>query len=83
MKRIALNGERVLSVKKSFRNAVDAAGLVDVTTHTLRHSGATWMAQQGVDMWQIAGYLGHTEQRTTGLYAHHSPDYLEDAKRAL
>ena len=34
------------------------------------------MAQRGVPLREIAGYLGHSEQRTTELYAHHHPDFL-------
>jgi integrase len=41
------------------------------------------MAQGGVPLWQVAGYLGHSVARTTELYAHHHPDHLGDAKRAL
>jgi hypothetical protein len=41
------------------------------------------MAQRGVPMHQIAGYLGHSVARTTELYAHHHPDYMREAKAAL
>jgi integrase len=35
-------------------------------------------------MWEIAGYLGHADSRTTErIYAHHSPDYLERARQAF
>lgn len=58
------------------------ANLDDVTPHTLRHTCGTWMAQAGVDLWDIAGWLGQTQARTTELYAHHHPDHLIEAKRA-
>jgi integrase len=54
-----------------------------VTPHTLRHTCGTWMAQAGVPLWEIAGFLGHTVQRTTELYAHHHPDYMERARLAF
>ncbi len=54
-----------------------------VSPHTLRHTSGTWMAQAGVDLWQIAGYLGHSHERTTELYSHHHPDYLAKAREAL
>lgn len=54
-----------------------------VTPHTLRHTCGTWMAQAGVPIWEIAGFLGHTVQRTTELYAHHHPDYMERAREAF
>lgn len=54
-----------------------------ITPHTLRHTCGTWMAQAGVPLWEIAGFLGHTVQRTTELYAHHHPDYMEKAREAF
>jgi len=76
-------GERVLSVKKSFKRSCELADLVDVTPYTLRHTGATLLAASGVPMRQIAGMLGHTTQKTTELYAKHSPDFLAQASEAL
>ena len=66
----------------SFGSACERAGLSDVTPHVLRHTCATWMAQRGVPLRQIAGWLGHSESRTTELYAHHHPAHMADAKRA-
>jgi integrase len=66
----------------SFGKAVARAGLLNVTPHTLRHTCGTWMAQKGVPLWQIGGWLGHSDARTTALYAHHSPDHLEGALAA-
>lgn len=66
----------------SFGKAVKRAGLVDVTPHTLRHTCGTWMAQAGVDLWDIAGWLGQSYATTTELYAHHHPDHMEAAKKS-
>jgi len=77
------HGEPVASVKKAFKAACRRAGLEDVTQYTLRHTGATLLAAAGVPMRQIAGMMGHTTQRITELYAKHSPDFLQDAARAL
>ena len=50
------NGQRI---KSSWHTAVKAAGLGnDVTPHTLRHTRATWLMQDGVDPWEAAGHLG-------------------------
>ncbi|MCW0206024.1 MAG: site-specific integrase [Achromobacter sp.] len=77
-------GEPVGSVKKAFARACQRAELEDVTPHTLRHTCASWLAQQGVPFPVIARYLGHSDSRTTErVYAHHAPDYLEAARRAL
>ena len=66
----------------SFGRAAKAAGLNDVSPHTLRHTCGTWMAHRGVSMFDIAGWLGQSVERTTELYAHHHPDYMEAAKHA-
>jgi integrase len=66
----------------SFGSACKRAGLIDVTPHTLRHTCGTWKAQEGVPLWQIGGWLGHSDSRTTELYAHHHPDHLAEALKA-
>jgi len=66
----------------SFGNACKRAGLVDVSPHTLRHTCGTWLAQRGVALHLIGGWLGHSDSRTTQLYAHHHPDHMEAALRA-
>lgn len=66
----------------SFGKAVERAKLADVTPHTLRHTRGTWLAQRGVSLWDIAGWLGQSYATTVELYAHHHPDHFEDAKRA-
>jgi integrase len=67
----------------SFGAACKRANLVDVSPHVLRHTCGTWMAQQGVPLHQIGGWLGHKDTRTTQLYAHHHPDYMDEAARAF
>lgn len=67
----------------SFCRPVRKAGYHDVTPHTLRHTAATWMAQDRVDLWQIAGFLGDTMTTVERNYAHHHPDYLKGAANAL
>ena len=78
-------GDRpVRSVKTGTRAAASRAGLPGVTPHVLRHTAATWQAQRGVSMVDIANYLGHRDSRTTErVYAHHSPEFLRRAARAL
>ena len=80
---LAYRGASVGDVKKGFNSAAARAGLPHVTSHTLRHTAGTWMAQRGVPLREIAGYLGHSDARTTELYAHHHPDYLRTAREAF
>ena len=78
-------GEPVKSIKRGFRQAVIRAGLDKaVTPHTLRHTAASWMAEAGIPMSEIAAVLGHRDSRTTErVYAKFSPEYLQKAVRAL
>jgi integrase len=76
------DGERVESIKRAFASACADAGLDDVTPHTLRHTCGTWMAQRGVPLDKIGAWLGHSDSRTTQLYAHHHPDFMEEARNA-
>jgi integrase len=81
---IEFGGGPVVSVKHGFHAAAWRAQLPGVTPHTLRHTAATWMAQTGVPMWQIAGFLGHSSpQMVAETYGHHHPDHLQEAARAL
>ncbi len=81
---IEWGGNRVQRIIKGFRAAARRAGLDDVTPHTLRHTAATWMMQAGIPTARIAAYLGHTSERMVEqTYAHHHPDFMGDAARAL
>jgi integrase len=81
---IEWNGERISSVKKALKNAAKAAGMPWASAHTLRHTAACRMAENGVPMSEISQFLGHTSTRITErVYARYSPDYLQKAAAAL
>jgi len=79
-------------LRKALMLAAERAGLHDdntpslekVVPYTLRHTGATWLAQQGVDLWEIAGMLGHKSiTMVQRVYAKHHPDYHQKGVAAL
>jgi site-specific recombinase XerD len=58
-------------VQIAYRLARDAAGVnPDSTPHTLRHSYATHLLEEGVSLLQISRYLGHDSLNTTVIYTH-------------
>jgi site-specific recombinase XerD len=53
-----------------FRRAFDRAGLTDCTAHTLRHTHATRLIQNGLNLYEVKEILGHSDIKTTMRYAH-------------
>jgi integrase len=77
-------GGPIKNVKRAFAEACRRAGIKGVTPHTLRHTAASWAAQAGAPMWEIAGMLGHTTTEVTQrVYAKHHPDFLRKASSAI
>lgn len=59
------------AVQEVFRLAREASGIhPQATTHTLRHSYATHLLEEGVSLRQISSYLGHESLDTTAIYTH-------------
>lgn len=59
------------TLQRAFRLALQASGVKkDAHVHTLRHSYATHLLEQGENLRQIQVNLGHTNPAVTALYAH-------------
>jgi integrase len=54
----------------SIRKAIQRAGLRDCRIHTLRHTHASRLVQNGMSVYEVKEILGHTDIKTTMRYAH-------------
>ncbi len=76
------NGRRIKQIPPAFRHAVDALKLNDgipdarhkVWFQTLRHTFASWLAQNGVGLHELMKHLRHKNMEMTLRYAHLIPD---------
>jgi len=50
--------------------------------HLLRHTFASRAAQAGVSLYKLASWLGHSDVRTTQIYAHLQPGFDPEIERA-
>ena len=76
-------GDRIGDIKAGFAAACRRAKLEDVTPHTLRHTCATWLMQKAVPTWEAAGFLAMSEKVLIERYAHHHPDFMQNAAEAI
>jgi len=62
-------GQEYLS--KSFKRYVRLVGLNDkIHFHSLRHTFATWLVQDGVSIYEVQKLLGHSSVKVTEIYSH-------------
>ena len=74
----------VRAIEKMIKKYCALKGLpITTTPHTIRHSYATDLLEQGVDLRTIQEFLGHRNLVTTQVYTHVTNKHLRDVHRAF
>jgi site-specific recombinase XerD len=84
-------GKKSYWTSATFSRTVKALGLNDgvtdrrqrVTFHTCRHSFASWLVENGTDLYTVKELLGHSDFRMTARYSHLSNSSLRAAVARL
>jgi integrase len=71
------------SLRQAFDKVAAKAGLEDFRFHDLRHTFATRLVQNGVDLYKVKELLGHKTIAMTMRYAHHYPESLRSSVEVL
>lgn len=72
----------IRSIENIVKKYAKLAGLPIITTpHTLRHSYATDLLMQGVDLRTVQEFLGHSSLLTTQIYTHITNKRLKDVHK--
>lgn len=74
-------GERITrkGIWKNLKQNMQLLGIrKEVTVHTLRHSFATHLVQNGADIRYVQSFLGHKSINTTEIYAHLDMHHIKE-----
>jgi integrase len=75
----AVRGTALTSLARAWIPALRRAGIEDFHFHNLRHTFASRLVREGVDLYRVQTLLGHKTQAMTLRYAHFAPDHLREA----
>lgn len=70
-------------VRTAWEGVLKSAGIKNFRWHDLRHTFASWLVIQGVDLNTVRELLGHADYSTTLRYAHLAPEVRAAAVERL
>ena len=84
-------GNKVKEISNAFGRAVNDLSLnegiedprMKVIFHTLRHTYASWLVQNGVDLYTVKELMGHSTLAMTERYVHLANENLKNAVKVL
>jgi len=77
----SLNGKKIFAnwITHLFKHYVKLSNInQDIHFHSLRHTFASWLAQDGTSLYVIKNLLGHADIKTTQIYSHLQPENLHN-----
>lgn len=60
-------------IRKAYSAVIKDAGVEWCNPHVLRHTFASQLVSNGVELYKVSQWLGHADFRTTQIYAHLKP----------
>ena len=70
-------------IKRFWATLCKATGIKDLHMHDLRHTFASILANNGIDLHQTGKLLGHSSTRTTARYSHLQNQTLRNASELV
>jgi len=71
------------SFRAAFDKVLEKAGITEFRPHDMRHTFATRLVQNGVDLYKVKELLGHRTIAMTMRYSHHYPESLRSSVEVL